>query len=77
MIERVMAMDGDRGVDDEIFYRLEDAGNSLIDGDLSFIIDPESGELSVNVTSLDRELHSLYSLTVKVSGNGGIIAPSH
>ena len=62
----VIARDGDTGVDAEIFYSLETTGNSLIDGELSFAIDEVTGEIAVNVTSLDRETHSSYSLTVQV-----------
>ena len=61
-----MARDGDTGINDDVIYSLEDEGNSLIDGQLSFIIDNVTGEISVNVTRLDRELHPSYTLTVKV-----------
>lgn len=61
-----MARDGDTGINDDVVYSLEDDGNSLIDGQLSFIIDNVTGEISVNVTSLDRETHHSYTLTVKV-----------
>ena len=67
-MERVSARDGDTGVNDDVFFTLEDAGNYLINGQLSFIIDAETGEISVNVTSLDRETHSSYALTVTVGG---------
>ena len=67
-MERVSARDGDTGVNDDVFYTLEDAGNYLINGQPSFIIYAETGEISVNVTSLDRETHSSYSLTVTVGG---------
>lgn len=60
-----MARDGDTGINDDVIYSLEDEGNSLIDGQLSFIIDNVTGEISVNV-SLDRETHPSYTLTVKV-----------
>ena len=63
----VSARDGDTGVDAEIFYTLEDDGNSMIDGELSFTIDPVTGEISVNVSSLDREIHPSYTLTVQVT----------
>ena len=66
-MERVSARDGDIGVDAAIFYTLEDAGNSLIDGNLSFVINSTTGEIFVDVASLDRETHSSYSLTVQVS----------
>ena len=62
------ARDGDTGVDDKVFYTLEDAGNDLINDQLSFVIDSEMGEISVNVTSLDRETHPSYTLTVTVGG---------
>ena len=61
-----MAVDGDTGVNDDVFYTLEEDGNDLIDGQLSFVVDNVTGELSVNVTSLDRETYSSYTLTVKV-----------
>lgn len=68
VVVRVSAQDGDTGVQDDVFYTLEDAGNYLINGQLSFIIDAETGEISVNVTSLDRETHPFYPLTVTVGG---------
>ena len=63
---RVSAKDGDRGLDTDIFYTLDNEGNSLIDGNLSFVINSTTGEIFVNVASLDRETHSFYSLTVQV-----------
>lgn len=66
VIERVMARDGDTGINDDVIFSLEDEGNSLIDGQLSFIIDNVTGEISVNV-SLDRETHPSYTLTVKAT----------
>ena len=66
VVVTVSALDGDRGVDDSVFYSLEDDGNSLIGGEVSFVIGNETGEISVNVTSLDRETHTSYTLTVKV-----------
>ena len=66
VVERVMASDGDIGVNAEIFYTLNDTGNSLIDGQRSFVIDSVTGNISVNVSSLNREAHSSYMLTVQV-----------
>ena len=62
----VSAKDGDTGVNADILYTLEDSGNSLIDGELSFVINSTTGEITVNVSSLDRETHLSYSLTVQV-----------
>lgn len=63
----VSAYDGDRGVDDDIVYSLED-GNDLIGGNASFAINNATGVISVNAASLDRETHDTYSLRVKVRG---------
>ena len=62
----VQAFDGDRGVDDTIRYSIID-GNEEINGTLSFVIGNESGVITVNVPSLDRETHHEYTLTVQVS----------
>ena len=66
MVVTVMAMDGDTGVNDDVLYTLEDTGNGLIDGQLSFVINSVTGQISVNVSSLDREEYSSYTLTVQV-----------
>lgn len=61
-----MARDGDTGINAEIFYILNNTGNSLINGQNSFVIDSVSGKITVNVSKLDREIHSSYMLTVQV-----------
>ncbi len=62
----VSAFDGDRGVDDVILYSIA-LGNLDINGTESFAIGNESGIITVNVSSLDRETHAQYTLTVEVS----------
>lgn len=71
----VTAYDGDRGVNDEVEYWLEE-GNSAIGGNGSFTINSTTGEVSVNVTGLDRETHHTYSLTVKVCDCHVIYTPA-
>ncbi len=68
VVAQVRAFDGDRGVDDDILYEII-SGNLEINGTPSFIIGRETGVISVNnISSLDRETHSQYTLTVQVSG---------
>ena len=67
VVVTVSAYDGDRGVDDDIVYSLED-GNDLIGGNASFAIDNTTGVISVNAASLDRETHDMYTLRVQVRG---------
>lgn len=62
----VSARDGDIGVDDEVFYTLQDRGNEDINGSLIFSINQTTGEVFVNVSNLDRETNSSYTLTVEV-----------
>lgn len=62
----MFAFDGDVGVNDIILYTIT-AGNLEINGTESFAIGNESGIITVNVPSLDREEHPQYDLTVQVS----------
>ena len=62
----VVAMDLDRGVDDNVIYSIT-SGNNLIGGNDSFAINSSTGVIYVNVDQLDRETHLSYTLTVEVS----------
>ena len=64
MIE-VTAIDGDRGVNDDITYTIV-SGNLEINDTESFGINMTTGVIFVNTPVLDREVHPMYTLTVEV-----------
>ena len=59
------AVDGDRGVNDDIVYTLV-SGNMVINDTESFGINMTTGIIFVNAPVLDREIHQVYTLTVEV-----------
>ena len=59
------ARDQDEGINDTVVYAII-SGNLEIGGVPSFSITPSTGVIRVNVTQLDREQHSSYTLTVQV-----------
>lgn len=62
----VVARDGDMGVNDSIIYSIV-SGNELINETYLFIIDNETGVISVNISRLDRETDDEHTLVVQVS----------
>lgn len=62
----VHAFDQDQGINDAILYTIT-RGNLMINGTPSFFINESTGLITVNVPSLDREVHASYSLEVTVS----------
>ena len=61
----VQARDQDEGINADILYAIS-SGNQLINGTPSFVINETTGEITVNVDKLDRETHSVYTLTIIV-----------
>ena len=59
-------MDQDEGINDDIIYTISD-GNLIINGTQSFAINESTGLITVDVPMLDREEHSMYTLTITVS----------
>ena len=59
------AQDGDRDINDNITYSIV-PGNDLVNGTNIFIIDNETGVISVNIDILDRETFSEHDLSVQV-----------
>jgi len=61
----VEANDQDFGLNEPVTYEII-SGNNLLGDEASFEINPLSGLIYVNVSSLDRETIAMYSLTVMV-----------
>lgn len=61
----VQARDQDEGINADILYEIS-SGNLLINGTPSFVINETTGEITVNADELDRETHSVYTLTIIV-----------
>lgn len=61
----MVARDGDMGVNDSVIYSIVN-GNELINGTYLFIMDNETGVISVNVDRLDRETIAEHTLLIKV-----------
>jgi hypothetical protein len=67
----VTAIDGDRGVNDDITYTIV-SGNLEINDTESFGINMTTGVIFVNTPVLDREVHPMYTLTVEATEENNV-----